>query len=1460
MSTDPSLASDLAREFGRWASGKVPIETLPIELNPHTLKTLACSSQLNSETVKLLNTIIDALQSKFPDPFCTPEFQNQLCIYPKKTEASDNLDEINDDEAVEDPEKPFPDILESRLAALGLASPKTFSGATTFRELHSFELEQAFLRILSLSEGNLSDEAFTAEIAFHFGVTPNQFHQIPTRDTKNESSAIRFTEVAVHIDLNYLTGLSSQAKIESRRDAVIPLPLEFTNRIRRRLEKAPEAQNFSELFTDSMPELLKKTRSMLKSISSTSHHVTLARLARSKGRYSLELSKDEAYSALVGLDLTLGTIANFNYLTIRGERLKSILQTLYKNLGYDKSLSTNKINDVLSPRLPEAGKLSCMLRNITTESVKLIKALPKNCKTETIISTHNQIVSNIYTLTKLLTGSRPLEIETITRSQLDLQQRIACITDKRISPYHELRIISLPEYLTDWLKAYTQWLKLLAFRLSSIQPNLSELIYNCSDQSQDGKDTHPLFFYLTGELQSTPIGSGILNQTLIKNGFSSNCGRHWIDDVARQENIDSATIMGFFGRGNQGQELFSRWSCAIPISASKNIAKAIDTQLQKFDLPEAPYIHPRKFESITPKNRHSPYHPRLLKIKNSSIYKRSPNTEKKNSEPCPFSRLTISHAARFSEYFRQWRSNPPPDGWLGVVISLILEDGICTPAELEGALQQIFGGTIYQCDGRIFVDSKSRRLGIRRTDISYVTIQLVAKISNKETIPPIEQLLIAEITCWASAGPYTRINELLEACEKYQVLYMPSAVSSWVRGLSYCRTTRPTATARRIFGYIEPPKFNLTHLPPRREKVSEKISTLLSAAYDFRKKGDSHSEILNVLREELELLYPNCDTLTDQIQVGYLLELTKRLSNLKTLLRYENGARAFIKRLADQIQLSGIEQINWKRLIKEEFQSRKVDSPPDQVAINHLLSWLGVDLVTLQRTEAPPHSAKYADMLSARELNMAMELLKNQSQSPGDEYDLACVSIHLLSLHPLRWDSFAHIRLVDIYLEGKNPHITITKSAGADLKTENAIRVIELDNHDLVNHLKSIVSKRLSQFSNDRLTPLLGDEHDPRGNKTADRVHRLITKVLWHVTGSGLVCVHNLRHYSITERIKNLLSPGADSILYPIELRQGLIKCAINAGHSWPQVSLEYYGHDIDRLRTSHHQKITENLAQPSDHFISYITGLNMATLRKRRSRDPDFKPNISSNLNISTFSRFGTKIIHLSSLVCAGQTHMPIKFTDKAHDKHTQEATFIGLRMIGDSKEVAWKSSGLSLKQTEALELYLRLSSESTGIYLENRADINRQRFLQFIQASKLATSMAVTQPDHSILSRLKSSFLKARNEWTLAEFTDAIQLKNWTQAMNSNNISIELIMRQSDVSNKDMLLLHTARENGFLARTLPARHFNRGTKVLLRFSPRKNETSQSQRVRTSPLITFSVSVCALAILSNSNQPEQSK
>ena len=1447
LASKGELATGLATEFSRWLAGSIPEEFSTCDLTFTEFVRIANNKKLTHDAAKLLNQLGYALIDKLANPFENPSPNSFVVV-----ETRGDSKEADDDEDEDSSPAISRDVLDGVLAAQAIATKRKFSGVSTFDCLFPFELEIIWPKLLATTHGELEEIALCAELALFAGLLPSSYHRVPIGNDPKTPFSLCASGHGVRFNLNKVIGHvdATQAHPEESSDRFVKIlfPDEVAQLIAERIRRHPSANFLDQLFDTPVAQLKQATRKFLRRISLSSHRPTLTRLARTWGRYVLSVCRDEAYASIISIDFTIGTTANFNYLTLLGARLQAILRKCYRKIGYSGELPAEDMPDVKSLRLPSENSVESLIADLTTETTKLFAQIPKRCPTAKLVETHNQISINIYVLFKFGSGSRPLEEETVTSSQLDLDREIGAISDKRVSPYHQSRPVVLPNWLALWLKTYISWLESLAYRLSNVDPELATRIYSTTKLGLRG-DLHPLFFRFTDGLKTVALGSLELNLVLSRYGMENNPGRHFGDFVARAENIDSAAIMGHMGRANAGQELFGRWSTATPMLAMKPIAAALDRWFGQYELAPPPSIQPRTFHGSDRKSRTEPYLPKLLQSDPTWSDSYMPRGIA-SPEPCPIERTSISYAAHFPRLFQTWRNSAPAQGWMGVALSLIFEDGVVLESELLGAITEIQSGKIYFGKGRTFVDSQPRALGIRRTNLSDITLRLAEKAScqpwpAKQTDDFWEQQLVE----FQADGESFSLRDLLASSEAYFSLSAPAVLSAWSRGLIFTRTSRPETIARHLFNVIEPPMFDLRRRFRNAPIVANAAEAIAAARTAFT-NGGSHEEAFKVLLDTLnDIELHGEESPGARLQLGYLGALAESVDNFNTFLRYESGARSFVNLATKAIEQGSPDDIQWHQLMTDALSDRKEGSAPDITAINFVLDWLGVDLHIYQRSAAPPSARTYAEILSSREINVAEAILLSESQSKGDERHIAQIVLRLLSQHPIRWDALAHVRLCDFALDCTVPHFVICWGAGAELKSDNAPSVHVLRDNELVRDLTMLCEIRRARFPDDELAPLFGDLHSPRSIELTTKLHDLITDALWRATGSPIVRIHDLRHFAITQWIHRLFSAEDQLGKDALHFRQALIACSVTAGQSCPQVSLEHYGHDFDVLRTHYFDELKMQLTPPSDKFISAVTGVTEAALRKRRSRDAAYSINFLEGFAWRETEGFGTAI-PLETFIAKEQERIQLSAAEINHRNQTQFAIYCGLRILGDSQEVARAVSGLLDHEVKPIEIGLASALHRSGSNLRSREDINRQRFLESVLSTGIAVAMSVVCPSRQAVARVERLLLEIGDEWRFRAPEDAFDLSAWIRVLDANGIFSEFLLRPSGRSHADSELLEQARDSGFArARTLAPRHFPRGTSAILRFSTANNFSERGERLRASPQATFLLSASALAI-----------
>lgn len=1448
------ITTDLADEHKRWLAGKGPHGLSLQDIQPQKLWEIRKNCPIDSPTAKLLTFAISALESKLADPFVLLDHSASADSYnsPQTDAATDSEDE----QPISCDEKLLQDPLRGFLAEAGNAGVRIFSGVPLYEGMLPVELRLIGPAILQRWCTTSPDEGIAALLTTLTRVLPSRFSRVPLSADDGAGLWLDVKAGLVCWNLDEVVAGNKNGEPFNRsckdRYASIPLPREVARDLQRRATMAGSAEFLHQLFSGDMERLTKTTGAMLRKLALTSHRPTLTHLSYAWARFVLSICNDEVYASVIGIDFTVGTAANLNYVTLRSARMGKILKTVYQQIGLSGELATETAPEFGSLWLPDLDQVVAFLRTALGETSQLIHCLPKRVTKKRLLTTHNKIAAHLYGVLKLMLAGRNLTEETITRSKIDLATGWVVISDKRISPYHERRIVRLPELLCLWLGAYLSWLQLVAYRLAGDDRQLSGAVASTLDRGFDG-DRHPLFFRFTDDGRTQALGSDCLTESYAQYGIKNNGGRHFVDWLMRSRNLDSADSMGWMGRGNAGQETFGSWSSVVPLESVSVCAKAINDWLMALDLPPPPVLNPRPLPARSILIRLPTYIPELLKRRPEFGRRNTPHS----TEPCPFAGDTVMLASFFPEIFRAWRRHAPPDGWLGLALSLILEDGVIHPAELDGFLHASQRETVYRHQIDFFIDCRSSVLGIRRVWLSDPTVRLLYRLQPESVLvdlnhidKDVDQFLAIALPLALGRG----LRFIMASAAAYHALHMPGLLYGWVRGFRFARTSRPETVARHLLGAIEHPKFD-TRPRQRRQRSLKVIRGALRRANRKVSSGGSHKSALSWLLGYLQAVKADLEKASHEaFSVGHLIHLCTCQKNVSTVMRYESGARKFIELTHRAIAETGFGQVDWRTLVAscltDDDGAR--DESPTRTAINHALEWLGIDVRTFRREGPPPAARHYAEMPSALEGKVAIGLLTSIQLTTGDDWHLAATALKLLFKQPHRWDALACLRLCDLALDVEHPHLAIAWEAGGNLKSDNAPRVLLLDDADLVDNLRVICAHRTARFPGDPLVPLFGDDHDPRNNDAARRIHILIAEALWHATGSPVIRPHDPRDTVISNNITALLDVNLrKQIRQTLHFRQGMFHITAEAGQSAPDVPVENYGHDFEVHRRQWITTINDAMnCTPSTSFLAKVTGVSDATYRKRYSRQESYIPDLFESFDNATALRAGAKLINLSSLVAEEQRHIPWKPDCTTNGTLTKTTLYYGLRLLGESERKARMMSRLTEAEAQQLEVAMNLINRRRLTPLKARADISRKIFADSALATGLVIAMHAVSPPHGTFSQLVTSISEIGDGWTFSNPDDILNLEPWLGVWDANHISTEVVFRRSLSSAVDSHLVDRLTAAGVKrTRGIPDRHFPRGTRAILRFLPVRDAVLLG-KPRASPQISFFVSACAISLM----------
>lgn len=902
------LSQPIGKAIGHLLAGEVTLRLDVSTVDEPALRACWAEFEPTVPTAKLLAYCLEIVGRVLPNPFQLPRPAVVVAVM-AEIEPTPVVDE--DCDSAESPGHAAGDLLDAALAEPSVAGVRLFSGiAVLNKALAPYELESTISALVSIWTKTGSEECLAAFFTLFFRVMPSAFAKVGLSLAAGtwlfvDPATGRYGWRLAPVQTKLARDPNSQEWIDSQ-IIWIPLPLEIANLLRGSGATLAEG-TLASLFSTPLPELARNTKRLLRAIAGTSHRPTLSRLARTWARYLLRGCRDEVYASAIGCDLTVGTVANFNYATLRGARLRQICAEAYRRLGFSGELPPDEIPDVLPARLPTRAAGEAFVRSMHAEMKDVLGHLPQNLRVEALVEKHNRLARAFYATWKFLLAARPLQEETTTGFRIGLESGLVGLTDKRVSPYHERRVVLLPQTMQAWLAVYVCWLRVLANRVSRVAPNLAQAILSVTHLQWDG-DRHPFFFRLKSGLTTVALGTEDLSGAFAPFSFESNAGRSFVDEIFRAAGLGSADVMGWAGRGNPGQEICGSSSSVVPLAFMALCANALEAWLQTLSLPALQLIEPRLLIEKAGRWREQYYVPRLLET--TPEWADAPGVV----QACPFQDDSVALAAAFPRFIRAWRSGASPSGWTGVAISLVIEDGVCTQDELEAAMTELQRGTVCRLPSGQFVDGTSPRLGLRRVWLSDTTLRLFDRAATAPDDGADWSVGLAGFTSQVlQAG--SALELLLASARAYFTLRVPGVLSAWKKGEVFARTSRPQSVARFQTGFCEVPTL-AGFGGICRQTLSKTVSSVVNDALKDIERGDAHETVLAAMQAAFKTVQADSELGSlFWFEAGYGLYLARVLKNAYTLSRYLSGCHKFLQQVSDAADTDGFGDIAWPVLI-----------------------------------------------------------------------------------------------------------------------------------------------------------------------------------------------------------------------------------------------------------------------------------------------------------------------------------------------------------------------------------------------------------------------------------------------------------------------------------------------------------------------------------------------------------------
>jgi hypothetical protein len=1040
----------------------------------------------------------------------------------------------NEDETDEDSAQPISntatDLIAVALSRTNFARPKDASGVSGVVDfVQPFEFIELFPRLVADLAGSKTEPAIAALVSTFVHARPNQFKLLPLMQRQSdpvwldlETGHLCWIIESVVSRKKYLKPEAAQS-MSLRPPMRVPLPLEVVRALRELHAAKPSATVLGELFSGTVEDLDKATKKYLKSISTTSHRLTVGRLSSSYGRFILSMCQDEALAAALSLDFTLGTPANFNYWPFRARRITEVATAAYLKLGFSGEIVSAPLLDTGSLHVHSRDAVASLLIQQLHAATNAFAGIHNKSSDADLVKAHNVISPAIFAFLIVVTQHRRTQDASFAMHTIDLALAIALIGDKRVAPYHFARLVPLPALAVDWIQFYLKWLELLRYRFERRQSSIAQLCDSILHSSQ-GRAAGALFFVIDRRLRTRAIGTKSLQKTFAAKDLPVNIGRHWVADVLVSAGCDSALVMATAGRGSVGQEAFGGRSALDPTTVVNRVRTEIDAVLRDLALPQPPALRARP--SKPRKHLAASHIPFGFRPPTTAIPEGLPFVE-----PCPFGEFSISNSRRFVELREQWCAAAPTLDMVSVTESLIFRDKVTCIEELLAAVRELLSGTIYYTDERrYFVDINTKGLAIRRVWVDPATIVLAAHASTTSDSLPDDD---TQLACLIRAGFAKKHQEgamegstrdplttLLEFAGDYVSLRAPGTLREWMLGRLHARTLRPETTARHQFGLIEHPRsadakcLSRTRRPPSGNFLDDAIKR----AEDTTVNRGGNDTRLRYLQEELQ---PYCGRPLGSARMEMSLKFVMHLIHVdgvespSTIRRYLDAVMPLIDALTVGLDsLAELEGVPWTEPVREfrrkTFSGSTRSHSSEAAGLNHLLDCFDIDLRLLQPKDPIAAARRYADHLSAGEVQRAIPIVQSLTPDSGHRTEQTSLLMQLIADSPWRWTEVSRMRMCDASL-GTTPHIIATHEAIGTAKSRNADRLLAVSDPDIPTTLGRVAELRTEQFPNHKTTFLFGDAGDPNTLTEVDTLGLIINEALYAATGSPDVSIHDAR-------------------------------------------------------------------------------------------------------------------------------------------------------------------------------------------------------------------------------------------------------------------------------------------------------------------------------------------------------------
>jgi len=245
------------------------------------------------------------------------------------------------------------------------------------------------------------------------GLTPRNFHFIRLSPEKAKDAHYGVETGHFAWDMLFLNSRLANApgdptlSVQGDRWFRVAWPAEVADVLAMQFRLRPESQSLADLLFDDAQTFRSALERYLHSLSLTSRAVSFERLANTFSRFAARLWDDEAYASAASCDFSIGTRANWHYVTFDPGRLTRLLSELYRRLH----LSGRLLAPVTTPAgvhdCPTTATVRDLLKPMLDETLGILTDHAPHLCVESICDRSELVAFSVGRLVHFFTASRP---------------------------------------------------------------------------------------------------------------------------------------------------------------------------------------------------------------------------------------------------------------------------------------------------------------------------------------------------------------------------------------------------------------------------------------------------------------------------------------------------------------------------------------------------------------------------------------------------------------------------------------------------------------------------------------------------------------------------------------------------------------------------------------------------------------------------------------------------------------------------------------------------------------------------------------------------------------------------------------------------------------------------------------------------------------------------------------------